>query len=1159
MITKIVKRALSGMIVAAMTISLLPTMSVMAATDYDTLKDDDTMLAYYMDKPLYEAIAEQHSAQLDSDNDGINLSDAIAFTGSITVSNRPTKITGTLRGIEKFASAASLDVSRNELSGEVPDLTDNTKLKTLNFNGNQLTGDVGDLKIGSTVLELLYLHNNRLTGDVSTIKLDHLVGLKQVFFAGNRLTGVLGDLDVSANVLLENFEMNNNRLVGGIPDFSANTKLKYLLVYENCLTGDITNLDLSQNTELVSIRFDNNKLIGEVPDLTANDKLTSIYLHNNNLTGSIMDLALNSKLTILHLNGNNLVGEIPSFSNLTALETLELGDNGFSGTLPSFTANTKLKAINLSNNRFTGTFPDFSKSTALRYLYLDGNKFTGEIPDLSMLADLQFVQLNSNDFTGEIPSFVTNTKLETLKLEGNKNLGGTLVPANLVNFATIHGTKIDATAQIENITSSLYKYSTSGAFDGTAMILNQVVNDKITLNITGTANSNSHVTSNIDVNGDGKADLNIDFDFDGRVDFNQASRVLDSSRLPIGWIPTTLKINTVLYPTISADMFDLGSAPYYLVAKSSYPDLIIPNTKTVLLPDTDPNESSSYIDVPMGIGVVNTIEHDNNKNIDLDGDGIPDLNVVGNREYDKEKAQTGETDGHGFPIVDFTNNEEPRNPIQSTDPNGANYSPTGKVEDLYNITLIEGEEPTINVLPPNTTVEDFDEDGNYIGGSSDSDRQIGLPVDGDGWSYIIKNEEGALEVTINVTATDQVRKLLNTVIVAVGGDATLDDIVKLTIIGATPMSPSDGVAVRELTNLNEIHLNVTLVPSSFLSGKALESVTFEDVATLQADIFTNSTIGTLTVSKKFPDLRGGVFTGATAVDTIVLKDIATVPATSASFIKNAPSIENVEFENVDLIYIGALVGVNAENVTFTNVATLREDILKNANIGTLTISNRYPSISGNTLREATIDTVLVKGITTVPATNANFIKNATSIGTVEFENVETIYIGALSGTTVENVTFTNVTTLHADVFTNANIGTLTISNKYPDVRGGALAEATIDTVVLKDIDTIPKVNNGVLGGAASITNVELENIDVVMADSFSDVAIENLKITAVRLFQANAFSNNFLDASEYAPKYLHTAFVNQTPKAHSISINESTSTQTAPARFTAPTDRKSVV
>ena len=66
---------------------------------------------------------------------------------------------------------------------------------------------------------------------------------------------------------------------------------------------------------------------------------------------------------------------------------------------------------------------------------------------------------------------------------------------------------------------------------------------------------------------------------------------------------------------------------------------------------------------------------------------------------------------------------------------------------------------------------------------------------GDNWSVV--GEENALEVTINVTVADQVRNLLNTAIAEVE-DATLDDIVKVTIIGAAPID-------RKSTRLNSSH------------------------------------------------------------------------------------------------------------------------------------------------------------------------------------------------------------------------------------------------------------------------------------------------------------------------------------------------------------------
>lgn len=82
-------------------------------------------------------------------------------------------------------------------------------------------------------------------------------------------------------------QLNDNNLVGSIPELHELKKLNFL---------DLTN----------------NQLSGEIPDkLIALPDLQFLYLSHNKLHGSIPNLCQSSKLGDVFLNDNKLIGNFP--------------------------------------------------------------------------------------------------------------------------------------------------------------------------------------------------------------------------------------------------------------------------------------------------------------------------------------------------------------------------------------------------------------------------------------------------------------------------------------------------------------------------------------------------------------------------------------------------------------------------------------------------------------------------------------------------------------------------------------------------------------------------------------------------------------------------------------------------------------------------------
>jgi hypothetical protein len=95
------------------------------------------------------------------------------------------------------------------------------------------------------------------------------------------------------------------------------------------------------------IQLNDNNLVGSVPDLSGLKKLTFLDLMNNQLSGGIPDkLMALPELQFLYLSHNKLDGTIPNLcqlSNTAKLSDIFLNDNKLSGNFPDCIPNTVSK------------------------------------------------------------------------------------------------------------------------------------------------------------------------------------------------------------------------------------------------------------------------------------------------------------------------------------------------------------------------------------------------------------------------------------------------------------------------------------------------------------------------------------------------------------------------------------------------------------------------------------------------------------------------------------------------------------------------------------------------------------------------------------------------------------------------------------------------
>ena len=288
-----------------------------------------------------------------------------------------------------------------QLTGQIPDLSGLTSLQQLNLTGNQLTGEIPDWLDSLTALTLVVLSGNQLEGSIPN--LSGLTSLQQLNLTGNQLTGAIPDSLGSLTVLTQ-VALNENQLTGAIPDsLGSLTALTRLFLNQNELTGAIPD-SLGSLTALDLLNLSQNELTGEIPDSL----------------GSL------TALEFLDLSQNQLTGEIPdSLDNLSSLEQLDLRKNGLTGAIPDLRNLTSLERLYLDENQLTGEIPTWLDDlTALRRLSLAGNQLTGEIPDsLDNIISLELLNLNNNLLTGAVPNFRSTNQLERTRFANNALTG----------------------------------------------------------------------------------------------------------------------------------------------------------------------------------------------------------------------------------------------------------------------------------------------------------------------------------------------------------------------------------------------------------------------------------------------------------------------------------------------------------------------------------------------------------------------------------------------------------------------------------------------------------------------------------------------------------------------------------------------------------------
>ncbi|KAM0908751.1 hypothetical protein ACQ4PT_015238 [Festuca glaucescens] len=355
-----------------------------------------------------------------------------------------------------FSQASSLDISLNQLTGELPPSLEFISVTVLSMQSNLLTGLIPKL---SRTVKVLDISRNYLNGFVQNFRAPQL---EVAVLFSNSITGTI-PTSICRLQKLRVLDLANNLLSKELPDCGTRELEQWIPSNNNSPRVNSTS---SFSLKITTLLLSNNSLSSGFPLFLRHcASLMFLDLAQNKFTGELPRWITEAmpSLVMLRLRSNKFSGHIPiELTSLQAVRILDLSNNKFSGAIPQYLENLKGLTGNATDSvgnpfeeaygkgigfiivgSYSDSFSVVIKGQVLEYrkntLYLMSidlscNSLTGEIPEeLSSLAGLINLNLSSNLLSGNIPHKIGNLRsLESLDLSKNTLGGG--IPQSLTNL-----------------------------------------------------------------------------------------------------------------------------------------------------------------------------------------------------------------------------------------------------------------------------------------------------------------------------------------------------------------------------------------------------------------------------------------------------------------------------------------------------------------------------------------------------------------------------------------------------------------------------------------------------------------------------------------------------------------------------------------------------
>ena len=246
-----------------------------------------------------------------------------------------------------------------------------------------------------------------------------------------------------SNTNLDTLDLRYTNVKGGAPGnenevitngtFFTCPNIRYILIDSgNLLAKGINNNAFKQNPKLYYfwIRSYGN-VNGSLPDFSANTQLRYLYLERNNFSGTLPNFGNNPSIYYVNIQNNSFSGGIPGFANLSNLRFLYLQNNSFTSIgEPNKLPN--LRYYYAHNNQLKGEIPDFTTCSNLRYLTLYNNQLSAyKLGSFKSLYRIRYFDLSNNNLNQTTQDNIIFDLYDnwnaikrggvTVNLRGNKN------------------------------------------------------------------------------------------------------------------------------------------------------------------------------------------------------------------------------------------------------------------------------------------------------------------------------------------------------------------------------------------------------------------------------------------------------------------------------------------------------------------------------------------------------------------------------------------------------------------------------------------------------------------------------------------------------------------------------------------------------------------
>ncbi|WCJ38741.1 disease resistance family protein / LRR family protein [Euphorbia peplus] len=291
----------------------------------------------------------------------------------------------------------SLDLSKNNFSGNLQIPWEEMSLRVVDLSNNNLSGEIPSSICSSPNLQVLKLFRNHLSGGISR-PLENCTGLSILDLGENMFSGNIPELIADTLPDLEALGLRGNLFTGRIPE-------------QLCRLSSLHILDLA-----------NNNFSGFIPSCVRN--LSGFQSQSIYFPASIYSLVLYEEKMELIMKGR----EVEQIRILGIVNVIDLSSNDFRGEIPEEITNLMyLGSLNLSWNHLTGKIPEKIRNlNQLETLDLSRNKISGTIPEsMVSMTLLNYLNLSNNNLSGPIPSANQfRTFNDPSIYEGNPNLCG---------------------------------------------------------------------------------------------------------------------------------------------------------------------------------------------------------------------------------------------------------------------------------------------------------------------------------------------------------------------------------------------------------------------------------------------------------------------------------------------------------------------------------------------------------------------------------------------------------------------------------------------------------------------------------------------------------------------------------------------------------------